>query len=195
MSVESYLFVINGYEVSPKANTLLIEPYKTIWERDKSQFKDIAKKELAYIEFTVSQLKSNPFREYEKLEKRKKILEKVIQDPAWRPDAFVRDGVKTLKDFQTAGSISYKFLQSNIELAHKTIEHFNSIDPGELNTKTGNPLYKLSDIPTAIQKAEGMIISIENLKKKVEAELFQTTKNAGQKEISDFANPEFNWNV
>ena len=56
MSVESYLFVINGYEVTPKANTLLIEPYKTIWERDKSQFKDTAKKELAYIEFTVSQL-------------------------------------------------------------------------------------------------------------------------------------------
>ena len=48
----------------PNPETLLITPFKDIWERDKTPSKAIAIQEFAYIEFMTSMLKSNPYREY-----------------------------------------------------------------------------------------------------------------------------------
>ena len=81
--------------------------------------------------------------------------------------------------FQVLKSIGLTEKEASVYLALLTL---GTADVGEIAQKSG-------------QKRTTCYTVIENLKKKVEAELFQTTKNAGQKEISDFANPDFNWNV
>ena len=58
----AYLFQINGRAVFPNAETILISPFKDIWERDLSKNKENAIQEFAYIEFMTSMLKSNPYR-------------------------------------------------------------------------------------------------------------------------------------
>ena len=58
----AYLFKIEGKAVFPNEETLLIEPFKSIWERDTSKNKEYALEDFAYIEFITSLLKTNPYR-------------------------------------------------------------------------------------------------------------------------------------
>ncbi len=71
----SFLFKIEGKKVYPNTETLLVSPFKEIWERDKSLDKEKAIQEFAYIEFSTSMLKSNPYREYTE-DRKDEILQK-----------------------------------------------------------------------------------------------------------------------
>lgn len=45
------LFKFEGYRVIVEPEALLLQPFKTIWNRDKSKSKDIANSELGYVYF------------------------------------------------------------------------------------------------------------------------------------------------
>ena len=60
----AFLFQVTDRAVFPNPETLLISPFKDIWERDESTNKTVAIQEFAYIEFMTSMLKSNPYRQY-----------------------------------------------------------------------------------------------------------------------------------
>lgn len=50
----SYLFIVENNIAKPNTETLLIEPFKTIWERDKTKDKEQAIKEFTFIELMSS---------------------------------------------------------------------------------------------------------------------------------------------
>ena len=50
----SYLFIVENNIAKPNTETLLIEPFKTIWERDKTEDKGQAIKEFTFIELMSS---------------------------------------------------------------------------------------------------------------------------------------------
>jgi len=69
----AFLFTVTEKTVFPNAETLLISPFKDIWERDKTKQKIYALEELAYIEFMTSMKKSNPYRQYPETQKGKYV--------------------------------------------------------------------------------------------------------------------------
>ena len=79
---------------------------------------------------------------------------------------------------------------SNKRGAEQMKTFFNNLDISEVNSKTGNPLYKPKDITSALNDANRTLETLDSMKEKVEQELFETTKNKGQKEISPFADPD-----
>ena len=185
----SYLFTINDKVVFPNPETLLIYPFKDIWERDSSPGKEVALQEFAYIEFMVSMMKSNPFREYPEDKKDSVIKNEVIADKDWQPDELILKGMEKIVQFQTDGSLTYRYWMSNKAALEKQIEFFESVDVNERNFKTGNPIYKPKDIPDAVANAEKVLTTINALKTKVDEEIFESSKMRSDKIISPFADP------
>lgn len=185
----AFLFQINGKVVFPNPETLLIYPFKNIWDRDESINKEVAIQELTYIEFITSMLKSNPYREYP-TEKKDTILKKEIMlDENWQPDELVVEGIKKIEELQKEGSITYSYWMSNKVAIEKMIDFFNNFDIDERNFKSGMPIYKPKDITSAVADAEKTLTTLNALKSKVDEEVFEISKTRSDKQISPFANP------
>lgn len=183
----SYLFDIKDRAVIPYEETLLVEPFKSIWERDKSPNKELAMKEFAYIEFSASALKTNPFREYSDKVREGVIIQNVFGKEDWKPDALVKKGIEFIEEVQTEGSVGYRYWKSNRQAAEQVLEFLKTVDLTELNEKTGNPLYKPREILTSIADAEKTLKALDSLKTRVEEDLYSADKIGGGKTISPFA--------
>ncbi len=182
----SYLFKITENIVYPNEETILIEPFKTIWERDKSHKKEIALKELTFIEFMSSQLKSNPYRGYRD-EAREKILKKnVIRDENWKPDNLIKEALKVIEIFQKEASPSYSLYIKALKAKEKLEDFFETFN---LNEKTDKGTYSLKpkDITGALLDLDKVVVNLSLLKEKIEKELFEEVRNKSDKVISPFA--------
>jgi hypothetical protein len=186
----AYLFSVENRVVMPTAEALLISPYKDIWNRDKSKDKQYAIEDFSYIEFMSSMKKSNPYSGYDEDLKHEKIKEDIITRKNWKPDALISKAIDKIKEFQEKASVTYSYYMSNKRGAEQMKSFFNTLNISEVNSKTGNPLYKPKDITSALNDANRTLETLDSMKEKVEQELFETTKNKGQKEISPFADPD-----
>lgn len=186
----AYLFQINGKAVFPNPETLLIYPFKDIWERDLTPDKVNAIQEFAYIEFMTSMLKSNPYREYPEDKKEEIIRKEIITQIDWNPDELIVAGMNYIIEKQKEGSITYTYWLSNKAAIEKMINFFNNFDIDERNPKTFMPIYKPKDITSAVADAEKTLTTLNALKNKVEEELYESNKTRSGKVISVFANPD-----
>lgn len=184
----AFLFNVEGKAVFPNTETLLLRPYKDIWERDKSKSKENALEELAYIEFMTSMKKTNPYRQYPEEKKHDIIVGDVISQIDWKPDELVIEAMENLIEFQRNASTTYNYYMSAKVAAEKMQEFFNTVDINERNYKSGNPIYKPGDITRALNDTEKVLSNLKALEKKVEEELYEETKTKGGKQISPFAN-------
>lgn len=186
----SFLFKIQDRAVFPNPETIMIYPFNEIWERDISPKKEVAMQEFAYIEFMISMMKSNPYREYAEEMKEVKIRQEVIVEIGWQPDELVQAGMDKLIELQTEGSLTYRYWMSSKVALEKQIQFFENVDIDERNPKTFTPIYKPKDIPDAVANAEKVLTTINALKSKVDEELFESSKMRSDKTISPFANPD-----
>ena len=186
----SLLFIVEDKKVSPHTETLLIFPFKEIWERDESPNKENAMEEFAYIEFVSSMKKSNPYAGYEEVQKREKVKEHIITRNEWEPDTLVEEAIVKCKSFQHEASPTYSYYMAAKLGANKMQTFFNTFDMNEKNERSGNPIYKPKDITQALNDTAKVLENLNTMKEKVEQELFESTRMKGQKEISPFANPE-----
>jgi len=186
----SLLFKVEKKHVIPHTETLMISPFKEIWERDSTEYKKFAIEELSYIEFMGSIMKSNPYSGYNKDKKEPKIREDIISREDWSPDEFVSKGIEKLKEMQRDGSPTYNYFMSAKTAAEKMQDFFESFNMTDVNIKTGNPLYKPRDITSALNDTSKVLQNLNDLKEKVDNEVYEMTKNKGQKIVSPFANPE-----
>lgn len=184
------LFIIEDKIVKPYPETLLIPPFSTIWNRDKTKTKETAIKEFTYIEFMTSRLKSNPYKGYNPPERKRKIIEDCVRIPNWEPDKLVLEGIAKFEEFQNKASDNYSLLMDTLKAKQNLQEFFRSVDLKERNDK-GIPVYKPKEITAAMYDVDRLATSLYNLEKKVEEELYDAVKVKGQKEISPFADPDF----
>jgi len=183
----AYLFEIKNRVVYPFPETLLISPFKEIWKRDRSEKKERALEEFAYIEFSTSMLKSNPYKGYPENIRGSKIVLDIMKKKDWKPDIKVKEGIKKVEEFQNEASPSLSYHKSVTKANEGLISFFQTVDLDERNEKTGNPLYKPKDITSAINDASRNTTELSMLAKKVEEELFDSVKTKAGKSISPFA--------
>ena len=183
----SFLFTIENRVVRPHTETLLISPYKEIWERDTTSDKYEALEDFAYIEFVVSQKKSNPYRGYDESIKKTRIKKDIITREDWSEDELIQLAIKKLQDYQSEASPTYTFFMAAKGALEKMKDFFISFDITETNERTGNPLYKPKEITSAFNDVSTMLQNYNTLQEKVEQETYESVKTKGQKEISPFA--------
>lgn len=182
------LFIINDKVVNPTTEILLLEPFKTIWNRDKDKDKHTAREEFAYIEFMSSAKKSNPFRGYDEEQRDLEIKKKVITNSKWKPDKLVLEGIQHWNTYQKEASANYSLWMSAKMAGEKLGRFLRNIDPNERDEK-GKPVYKPRDITSALTDISKVITNMNALEKKVEEELYEETRNKADKTISRFADP------
>ena len=181
----AFLFVIENSAAKPNTETLLIEPYKTIWERDKSKDKSNAIKDFSFIEFSASKKKSNPYAGYDDETRFEKLKMQIYKDVKWKPDNLILEGVEKLKNYQTEGSPTYSYYLATLNAATKMKEFFNTFKINERNSKDV-PLYKPNEIITAISNTDKVLQSLSLIKERVEQELFEQVKTKSNKTINPF---------
>jgi|SRR6187402_909413 len=179
------LFTVENGIVKPNPNTLLIEPFKTIWERDTTPIKSLASKEFTYIEFMSSKMKDNPYRGYDDDLRHLRLVKEFLPE-GWNPDKLIEQGLIKVAEFQKEASETYSYFISVINAANKMKQFFDSFDMNAKNERTGLPIYKPKDITGAMIDTEKVLQNINAMKEKVEQELFETTKTRSNKQVNPF---------
>lgn len=185
----SYLFDIEGNHVIPHKETLLISPFKEIWERDKKKDKSVAIMELSYCEFMASNHKTNPFREYGS-NKSSSILNSIKLSKKWEADFLVLKGIEAIKDFEREGSLNYRLYASAHKTLTRLIDDLGLLDIKAKNEKTGSLLYKPKDILSALNEATDVLKSFNEIKKKVDEDFYDIERFQANKRISLLADPD-----
>ena len=173
----AYLFVLENNVAKPNPETLLIEPFKTIWDRDKSNGKEQAIKEFTFIELMSSKRKTNPYAGYGDKQRYEKLKEMLKFPKEWEPDNEVKFALYKIEEFQTEGSFNYTMYKQSLEAVIKTRDFLNNIDLNE-RTKSGTP----------VEKAEKIMTTLNNLKEKVDQDFFDITRTRGNKTINPLEN-------
>lgn len=179
----AHLFVIENNVAKPNTETLLISPFKEIWERDKSKDKSQAIKEFGYIEFMTSMKKSNPFMGYSEDIRSSKILENLKLNKSTEKDSLIIQAISTIEDFNTNASPNFLLYRDSLEAVEKTRKYLKNIDLEE-RTRAGTPVHKASDVFSALEKGDKVAQTLHSLKEKVEQEIYDSVKLKGGKTIS-----------
>lgn len=183
----AYLFVLENNIARPHPETVLIEPFKTIWERDTNRDKTNAIRDFTFIELMSSKRKTNPYAGYSNKQRFEKLKEMLKYPANWQPDDEIKFALYKIEEFQTEGSFNYVMYKQSLETLIKTREYLLNIDLNE-RTKSGIPVYKPADVYSAIEKVEKIMTSLNNLKEKVDQELFDQTRTRGNKTINPLEN-------
>lgn len=183
----AFLFIVEGRSVFPNPETLRISPFKDIWDRDKSENKELALEEFTYVEFVTSVKRSNPYRQYDDKVKQEIVKKDVITQKDWEPDSLIKQAIDKLEHFQLEASTTYSYYLAAKAAAEKMKDFFLTFDLNERNAKTLNPVYKPSDITKTLNDTDKVLSGLKALEKKVEEEIYENTKTKAGKEISHFA--------
>lgn len=183
----AYLFILENNIAKPNPETLLISPFRDIWERDNSPDKSQAIKEFSFIELMSSKRKTNPYAQYSD-EQRFYKLKEILKFPNdWKPDALIEQCLAKIEEFQTEGSFNYMMYKQSMDTLIKTREFLLNIDLDE-RTKSGMPVYKPSEVYASLEKVEKLMISMNGLREKVDQDFFDTTRTRGNKSINPLEN-------
>lgn len=181
----AFLFTVENAVAKPNVETLLISPFKEIWERDTSTDKSQAIKEFTFIELMTSKKKTNPYAGYADDIRFNKLRE-IYFDSEWEPDSLIERGLIEIDKFQKEASVTYSYFLSVTKAAEKMKQFFNTFDMTERNERTGLPIYKPKDITAAMTDTDKVLQNLNAMKEKVEQELFEQTKTRGMKQINPF---------
>jgi hypothetical protein len=186
----SLLFTVESKVVSPTTESLLIFPFREIWERDDSKDKRYAIEDLSYIEFMASIQKSNPYSGYPEDQRPDKIIKDIITRAEWdQTDSLILAGITKLKQFQAEASVTYNYYMAAKSAAEKMQHFFINFSMSDVNLRTGAPIFKPKDITSALNDTSRVLENLNTLREKVDNEIFEEVKNKGQKIVSPFADP------
>lgn len=179
------LFELNNGIAFPTIHALMIEPFKTIWERDTIDKKPNAIKVFTYIELVCSPKKSNPYLGYSEVERPRKVKKEVWGDPDKSDTDFMILGVVKYKQLLEEASPTYSLLNAALSAKDKLVHFLENFDLTE-RTNAGTAVTKPADITRALQQVPDVARSIMAMREKVQAELVEEAKTRGQREVGDY---------
>ena len=174
------LIEVSGSKVSVAPETLLIVPFKTLWERDTSQSKGTALKELGFVSLMASS--TSPYAYIADAEQRQVAVKTALGlNKRWKPDKEVTAAVRYYSEtFTTSSALLLNDMRVVVD---KLREVLKNIDLNKTDSM-GKPLYTLSSIITAVKQVPQLIREIDAAERAVKAEEPQTGKMRGSGEKS-----------
>ena len=150
------IFEISGNVVRPTPQILQVKIFKKIWERDKTEKKSTAMQEFAYVEFMVSEKKTNPYKGYSDEIREKKIREGVIHTEEWEPDILIDAAIEWYNEWQEEAAPSMRYYKANLSAVEKTIVYLQDGINYEERNKSGMPVHKFTDVVRGVREADGV---------------------------------------
>ena len=179
------IFLLENNVVKPTPESLMLDPIKKIWDRDKSPKKEKALKEISYIEFMKSFKKTNPFIGYDDFTRHRKICEFVFQDSKYIPDAVVKQAMTMYDELQNEGSLSLRYYKSLVKGVEKIIKFVEDVNLNERDVKNA-AIWNPSVITNVTKTAGDTLRQLNTMREQVEQELYESSKTRGNREINPF---------
>lgn len=169
------------HQVDIPPEVLQIPEFKAILESDKSETKEVANKEFAYI-FYMTDYKS-PYMSQPIEQRAKSLKSDFIQDPTWEPSEAVLKAIEKYKVFQYTPSM--RLLEAAEVACDKLTNFYLTVDLNQKN-KLGQLLYKHTDLSKSLKDVGGIVASLQAIREQIKKEIF-TKKTRGQGgEASEF---------
>lgn len=178
------MFTLSGNVVTPNPAILLLDPFKKIWERDKSKDKGTAIKEFAYVFFMVSPLVDNPYSGYEEEVREQKIQDSLF-DKKYRPDELVKAAMEEYEDYLSNGSVAIRLYKANIRHVESIIDYLNTVDYNE-RTKSEGLVHNIDRNKKIAEESSKLLEGLKKLEHQIYQEDYQDEKIKAGRRISQF---------
>lgn len=176
--------MVNGY-VMPSVHALMIEPFKSIWEKDTSDNNVESIKVLTYIELMCSPKKSNPFHGYSEEERPSKVKQEVWKDKNHPTTMDMLNGVIKYKELLADDSASYALYISAVNGVQKLRQFLDTFSMDE-RTPNGAMVLKPADVTRAYKDLDDVAKNMEAARDRVHTEIVQSAKTRNQRNINEF---------
>lgn len=171
------MFKYEGYRVVVSPEALFIKPFRNIWKRDRSENKERAMNELAFIYFLC-----DPKSDYQFIIDEEERLEVIKEDQgfkeSWKPDKLIMDAVEYYKSIKSTASL---LLGDTRLLIDKLRTHLKNIDLDAKDDK-GRPLYTMQMVTATISKIPELITKLDEAEKALSKEEIDNSRMRGSGE-------------
>lgn len=174
------LFDIDSGKVTLNPTSLYIPPFKELWDRDTSENKDQATKEIAYVAFLCNLSAKNPYNAYAESLREEKVNKDTIRK---KPDKIIKDAIKKYKEFQD--TTYTRLLISSKNAAEKLASYFDNMDFSKVDSY-GKPIYTGRDLTSNLKEVGNIIKSLTSLEKQVQKDMLDISNVRGGSEIGAF---------
>jgi len=172
-------------EVVPNAAALTIKEFKNIWERDTTEDKRNALKELAFVFFTADF--NSIYQAYPVEERDAAIKTDIFENPEYIVDPVLTQAIKKYEELQVTPSM--RLVSSARRALEEMINFLKTVNIKEKD-KMGKPIYKPRDIMMAMSKTATVVDSLDKLEEKVKKELKDSGTIRGGNEKGFFEDPD-----
>lgn len=170
------LLVYEGYNLTIDPMVLALKPFKAIWVRDKTEKKERAISEIAYIYFM-----EDPRSDYQYIidrdERSKAIKEGEGLKPTWQPDGTVKEAMKLYASFKTTSALLLEDTRALVDGYRNKLRDLTS-DMSELDVKD------VKELGAIIKQVPSMVKDLDEAERALAKEIAQSDKVRGAQEKS-----------
>lgn len=177
------LFEIENNVVTYSPQALMLEPFKKIWEKDKSEDKIQANLTMSYIYYMADE--RSDFMHILNVDERMQAIKEALQ----LPEDFngrSEELIQAMKFYEKLSeTTSTKLLQSTRLVLQKISEFLDNVDLDERDEKSKKPIHDIGKITGSVEKIPKLIRAINEIEKEVVKEKALKAQS-GTKDISMF---------
>lgn len=170
------LLTYEGYNLTIDPMLLTLKPFKAIWVRDKTEKKERAISEIAYIYFM-----EDPRSDYQYIidrdERSKAIKEGEGLKSTWQPDGTVKEAMKLYASFKTTSALLLEDTRALVDGYRNKLRDLTS-DMSELDVKD------VKELGAIIKQVPSMVKDLDEAERALAKEIAQSDKVRGAQEKS-----------
>ena len=174
------LIEYSDYQIKIADESLLVRTIRRLFNADRSERKEKFLKQMSFLYFYC-----DPRSTYSYLlddeERKQAIIEQEGLPEDFKPSEFLQEAMEIYKKHTITPS--QKLLGDALVAANSVGTFLRTVDLTE-EDRNGKPKYQVSQITAALKSLEGIVSTIQNLQKKVESEVTETSKARGTQELT-----------
>jgi len=175
------LTITEDYVGVPSPEASLISEFNRIIERDDSENKRIAAKELAYIYYMVDW--ESEFMHLEEERRSQRIIDSLFEQE-WEPDEAVQEGIRKYKELYANDYT--EMLDAARDGARKLQNYFRDVDLNEVDDH-GKLIHKAKDLAQNLKQVGDIIEGLQDLVELVRKNQTTANKNRGDVETNKYS--------
>lgn len=168
------LFRYEGYSVSVEPEALMLIPFKTLYDRDKSESKSVAMQEMAFIYFM-----GDPRSDYQyivdKEVRAKEIITGLGMPDGWEPDEAV---IRAITFYESFKPMSAGLLEDTRYVVSKLRKELREMDFNERDDK-GKPVHTLQSITSTLKQIPSLARDLDEAERTLSKDIIAESKARG----------------
>lgn len=157
---------------------LSLEPFRVIWDRDKTKSKFTAILELSYV-YYFADYKSDFIDIVDPEERQNEIINVVFPKSKWKPDSVIQVAIDFYRE--RSETITTKLLDNAMLGVHKISTYLSTVDLTETDDR-GKPIHDAKKVADTIGALDKLVDSLAKIEEKVKKERQVKEKMRGSTE-------------